>query len=115
MKKKYDEHKKSCITWLKTKGIALGIGVLIIGVFFLGKWFVTLPYNTYNYLNIGYWGLIVGGFLLFILLNIILGVVFTIFQSDEDSIYFIEAVCGFASLAVILFTYLTIVMELSPL
>ena len=99
-----NEHKESFINWLKVKGGILVGAIVIIGVICLIRWFVVIPYKMQSYLGIGHWGIVVGGLLMFILVNIPLGIIITIFKID-DNIIPTEIVCAIICAVTVGFTY----------
>lgn len=105
---KKNEHKESFFNWIKTKGMILGVLGGLILAFFLMKWIITIPYQIHNYLNIGYWGVLVGGISLFMVVNLPLGIMFIVFKFDEADIFLVEMPCAISSAIITAFTYLWI-------
>ncbi len=105
---KKNEYKESFINWLKTKGIIIIGVIVIIGIICLIRWLVVIPYKMESYLGIGHWGIIIGGILMFILVNIPLGIIFTIFKFEQDNIVSIEIGFAVGSAVIVGITYLIV-------
>ena len=104
-----NEYKESFINWLKVKGGILVAVIILIAVIYLIRWLVVIPYISY--LSIGHWGIIIGGILMFILINIPLGIIFTIFKFDEEDIMPIEIICAIISAITVGVTYMIIYLN----
>ena len=107
---KKNKNGKRLITWIKTKGIVLIVMVGIVVTAYIMRWLVVVPYYTHSYLSVGHWGIIIGGFLMFILANIPVGIMTIIAKLDEDNLQIAETFMGFGSAIIVGITYLHIYM-----
>lgn len=103
--KKENEHKKSFISFLKIKGIFLCIIIGLVLVVPLFLWLVTLPYRVNSILGFGNWNIVIGGFILFVLVNVPLMIISVLLTLDEDDIISIEILILIACSFITLVTY----------
>ena len=91
--------------WLKVKGqvFCAIIGILLTA--FLLKYILGFPYIIYKHLNIGNWGVIIGSLILFILVNIPIGIVSVYSELDEGDIRILELISLICLLIISLFTF----------
>lgn len=107
-KEKKDEYKESFKSWAKIKFSILGAIIGVIVVIWGMRWIVVIPYHTFNYLNIGHWGIIIGSILMFIIVNIPVGLLSVCLKLDDEEIFNIEMTCATVSLVITGITYLAI-------
>ena len=105
---KWKKKKESLFNWLEVKGIVIGSILLVMLAIYMIRWLVVIPYYFSNYVNIGYLGIIIGGFIMFMIANIPVGIISVIFDLDDDELIPIEAIIGIVSVVIVLITYVHI-------